>query len=201
MFLVCSSLLGRSNDQALIHHILTTVRFLDLCDDNALLEWLECQHKEHLLRQISRDRFFADGEFWRSSLPLKDVRNAQDEIFRSSKYLWKWKYLCGKVEIFLYLQAFPRWGFEEEQRAACATPCLSWTRQGDPRRAGAGIHRVLEKFKTASSRQSPGTVHLISTVRTMYKLASEFDTQWTSGLKCERSLCVKTTVLWLLCTL
>ena len=167
MFLICSSLLGRSNDQALIHHILTTVRFLDLCDDNALLEWLECQHKEHLLRQISRDRFFADGEFWRSSLPLKDVRNAQDEIFRSSKYLWKWKYLCGKVEIFLYLQAFPRWGFEEEQRAACAAPCLSWTRQGDPRRAGAGIHRVLEKFKTASSRQSPGTVHLISTVRTM----------------------------------
>ena len=107
MFLVCSSLLGRSNDQALIHHILTTVRFPELCDDNAaLLEWLECQHKEHLLRQISRDRFFADGEFWRSSLPLKDVRNAQDEIFRSSEYLWKWKYLCGKVEIFCICRLF-----------------------------------------------------------------------------------------------
>lgn len=54
MFLVCSSLLNRTNDLSLVHHILTTVK----------------------------ERFFADSEFWRSSLPLKDVRNAQDEIFR-----------------------------------------------------------------------------------------------------------------------
>ena len=41
-----------------------------------------------LLLRTVRDTFFADQEIWRSSLPLKDVSNAQDEIFRSKNPLY-----------------------------------------------------------------------------------------------------------------
>ena len=151
---------------------------------NTILFW----HRYSTISVITRERFFADSEFWRSSLPLKDVRNAQDEIFRLILH-FSWRESVVETILFAgcsMLKAWPR---------AAPNLCPSFSPSSKTRQSEAPWSRP-----TLSSWKVQDCIHMQESWNSAFSLSCEdnpnngklcqmFGLLWNVNLGSSETLC------------